>query len=85
MEVTLLAQVASWIIGMASSYPMAVTVFTVLGTLVVVMSVVAPIVVKLTTWTEVDNEIWKKISNNIFFKVLVKTLGSFSVWQPPKK
>ncbi len=84
MEVGTIAAIISWFLGLASTYPIITSIATLIGTIVVLVSVLGPIIVKLTYWTNKDDIILEKIEDNVIFKALLKTLKSFSLYIPKK-
>lgn len=84
MEEALFASLIKWFIGLVSVYPAGTMVLTVLGTVLVLATILMPVIVKLTTWTTKDDEFWARLEKNKFFKIIVKVLNSFSIYQPKK-
>lgn len=74
----------AWFIALVSAYPTGLMILTIIGSIVVIASIVVPVVVKLTP-TQKDDAIWEKISKHPIFAGLLKVLGSFSVYIPKKK
>lgn len=73
-----------WFVGLATAYPAGLLIITILGSALIIMSILMPVIVKLTTWTDKDDKVWLAVESNVVFKTIVKILGSFSVYQPKK-
>lgn len=73
-----------WFVGIVTAYPAGFMIVTVLGTMLVIMTILAPVIVKLTTWTDKDDKIWQLVESNAVFKIIVKILSSFSLYVPKK-
>ena len=85
MESDALTDLLLWFANTFSGYPVVIFSLTAIGTIVVIISILAPIIVKLTYWTDKDDKLWAFISSNDVFVVLVNVLSRFSVYIPKKK
>ena len=74
-----------WFVGLVTAYPTGLLIITVLGTFLIVASILMPVIVKLTTWTDKDDKFWAAVEANPVFKVILGIVGRFSVYTPPKK
>ena len=84
MEPTAVAGLAGWIISIITAYPIGMSILIGVGTFFVVMTILAPIIVQLTWWTDKDDKLWAIIEKNKYFAMFVKLLGRFSLYIPKK-
>jgi len=75
----------AWFVALVTAYPTGIMILTLAGSALVIMSILAPVIVKLTYWTDKDDKLWAAVEKNALFKTIVKALGSFSVYVPKKK
>jgi len=74
---------ALWFAGIVAASPYGVMILTLIGTIVVIATIVMPTIVKIIPG-ERDNKIWAAIEGNILFKIIKAVVSKFSVYQPKK-
>ena len=84
MDAETLSELLGWFIGLVAAYPMATMIITAIGTFVVIMTVLAPVIVKITWWTDKDDYVWSIVENHVIFKAILKVFSSFSLYVPKK-
>ncbi len=75
---------ALWFVGVVSAYPAGILILTIIGSAVVIATILVPVIVKLTP-TDKDDKLWAKIESNPIFKVVSAVVSRFSVYTPPTK